>query len=360
MLRQLQALPLPCYLASISALDRYFHRPFGQNLYVAVRGSLVDLARMHDTLEYPGVDEWDAALPNGEGYIYFRCVEEDAEYAGFGYAVLDMLFEPRTETFFDRADAYHQLRSARLSARNPDDDASFWEGAVLSARYGYDVERVSPPCVSVMRTLSAAAQRRQLIDVLCGSFAWKGLQILMDGGAVHALWPELQPMNGTVHSKEEHPEGNVWQHSLETLRYRKSTDLTLTMALLLHDSGKPHARRTRERAFDQHAELGTRTAVSLLRRLQFSRQFIDNVTWLIRNHMLPGNLHRLPTYRSEKAMASPLFPLLLELYRCDLCSTYRGPDGYYRACKVYRSFLKNRANPFRAVDGKKLLRLYVE
>jgi len=58
-------------------------------------------------------------------------------------------------------------------------------------------------------------------------------------------------------------------------------------------------------------------------------------------------------------MSSQLFPLLLELHRCDLSSTYRGPDGYYRACKVYRAYLKNVRNPFRTADGKKMLKRYV-
>ena len=361
MVQQLHALlPLPYYLASFSALDRYFRRPFGQNLYITVRGSLVDLARLHGELEYPGVEDWDAALPNGEGYIYYRCIEDSADFARFGFAVLDLLFDPRADTFYDRSDAYQLLRAPDLPVGSSDDPATFWEAAVLSARYGYSIEKLETPSPDALRAPPIDAQRRLLIDILCGSYAWKGLRPLMNHGAVEALWPELQPMNGTVHSKEEHPEGNVWQHSLETLRYRKANDLTLTMALLLHDAGKPYARKTRERAFDRHAEIGARTAVSLLRRLKFSQQFIDDVAWLVRNHMLPGNLHRLPTYRSEKAMASPLFPLLLELYRCDLSSTYRGPDGYYRACKVYRSFLKHQSNPFRAADGKKLLKLYVE
>ena len=59
-------------------------------------------------------------------------------------------------------------------------------------------------------------------------------------------------------------------------------------------------------------------------------------------------------------MADPLFPVLLELYRCDLESTFRGPNPYYRACKIYRSYLKNSANPYRSAEGKKLVRLYVD
>ena len=354
----LHQLNTPWYLASFSALDRYFRKPSGANLYVVVRGSLVDLAREVSDLTYPGLDQWDACLPNGEGAIHFRCVDDDEPMPRFGFGVLDFLFDPRADVFLDRADAYQELREKAVSPGQTGGPGSLYDAAVLAARYGLTVPDPESPAEAA--EVSPELQRRLFIDLLTGDHGEQGLALLMNSGAVGRLWPELAPMNDTGHSKEHHPEGNVWEHTLETLRYRKTRNLTLAAALLLHDSGKPYSERTRERAFDKHAEIGARTAARLLRRMGFSPGFVSDVEWLIRNHMLPGALHRLPTYRSERAMASPLFPLLLELYRCDLCSTYRGPEGYHRACAVYRSFLKNRANPFRSADGKKLLRLYVE
>lgn len=366
MVQQLQTLPMPHYLCSFSALDRYFKHPYGDNLYVTVHGGLVDLAReVGDSpefgeLEFPGLDHWDAAVAHDEGHVYFRCLEDPEELSGSAYGVLELLFDPQRRRFIDRADAYTDLRSRRPTSLYRSDADAFWDAAVLRARYGFSIGDISPPTAAELSAQPIDDQRRRLIDMVCGTYAVQGLELLMEAGVIAALLPELQPMNGTSHSKEEHPEGNVWQHSLETLRYRKSKDLRVAMTLLLHDSGKPYSQPTRGRVFDKHSELGVKTAASLLRRLGFSQPFIDDVAWLIRNHMLPGALHRLPTYRSEAAMASPLFPLLLEVYRCDLASTFRGPEGYYRACKVYRSFLKNKANPFRTADGKKLLRMYVE
>ena len=111
--------------------------------------------------------------------------------------------------------------------------------------------------------------------------------------------------------------------------------------------------------FDKHAQIGGTVVTRFLRNLGYDEGLVKDVGFLVREHMLPSFLHELPTYRTEKVMSSQLFPLLLELYRCDLSSTYRGPDGYYRACKVYRSYLKNVRNPFRTPDGKKILKKYV-
>jgi len=130
--------------------------------------------------------------------------------------------------------------------------------------------------------------------------------------------------------------------------------------LLLHDSGKPAAPTTATRKFDGHAEIGAKIASRLLRRLEFADSVVEDVRWLVHKHMFPSALHVLPSFRTNRLMADPLFPVLLELYRCDLESSYRGPDPYYRACRVYRAYLKNSANPFRDLDGKKLVRLYVD
>jgi poly(A) polymerase len=161
------------------------------------------------------------------------------------------------------------------------------------------------------------------------------------------------------HSKEFHPEGNVWKHTLETFRYRKAGqksvyDLRLSLGLLLHDTGKPAAESSGSRRFDGHAELGERQARRFLERLGFGASLIADVCYLVRNHMLPAALPRLPLIRTGEIMASPLFPTLLELYRCDESSSFKGLDAYYKSSATYQSFLRHCRNPYRSADGKKL------
>jgi poly(A) polymerase len=58
-------------------------------------------------------------------------------------------------------------------------------------------------------------------------------------------------------------------------------------------------------------------------------------------------------------MSSALFPLLLEVYRCDLSSTFRGPENYYDACTVYRRFLKSQRGRL-DLPNQKLVKMYTE
>ena len=244
----------------------------------------------------------------------------------------------------------------------------FTDNAVLLSRYEFAEDESSKALVALAKRVDAPArfvedppqeQRRLLIELVEGRNPKAGFHFLRRVGYVDRHWPELSAMYGVSHSKDHHPEGNVWEHTLETFHYRKDTDLALSLGLLFHDSGKPFAQRNEGRMFDRHSQIGAGIAVKFMRRLGFSESVVSDATFLVREHMLPGLIHDLPTYRTESVLRSLLFPMLLELYRCDLSSTYRGPDGYYRACKVYRSFLKNVNNPFRTSDGKKIVKRYV-
>jgi poly(A) polymerase len=180
------------------------------------------------------------------------------------------------------------------------------------------------------------------------------MKLLKAAGFVDAFWPELAALDDVDHSKEYHPEGNVWKHTLETFRYRKTCDFRLSLGLLLHDIGKPLSESSGPRRFDGHAEQGARLARKFLERLGFDSPLIQDIFYLVKNHMLPAALPRLPLTRTQEILESPLFPTLLELYRCDESSSFKGLDGYYESSAAYQSYLRHRRNPYRSADGKKL------
>jgi poly(A) polymerase len=209
------------------------------------------------------------------------------------------------------------------------------------------------------------AQKALLVSLLSSARPDRGLEFLKRCGLVGELWPELALLDEVDHSKEFHPEGNVWKHTLETFRYRKPLaggvyDLRLSLGLLLHDAGKPISESSGSRRFDGHAELGAAAAGRFLKRLGFEPQLIEDVFYLVKNHMLPAALPRLPLVRTGEIMASPLFPTLMELYRCDEASSFKGLDGYYESSAAYQAYLRYRRNPYRSADGKKLGRPGVE
>jgi poly(A) polymerase len=351
----------PWYLASFSALDRYFGQENDHITHLAVEGDLVTLAKGVPNLDFPGVYNADAATWSDGKRVYFRCIDPDGKPIRRSYPILNFMYDPAGNRYVDPYDAYRTLRGDKLATADSGEPAlhKLMDAAMTVSRYHHALDEQPEP-VSHFPDLPAETLFMVLTNVLTGRNADRGLDLLQRSGFLDAYIPELTPMRGTAHSKEHHPEGDVWTHSVHTLRYRRTTDLTLTLALLFHDSGKPAAIPKEGRRFDGHAEIGAKLASRVLRRMGFDQQIVDDVYWLVQKHMFPGAIHKLPTFRTERLMSHRLFPLLLELYRCDLESTYRGPEGYYRACKVYRDFMKHSSNPWRDADGKKLVRLYVD
>lgn len=386
---------LRTYLVGPSALHRYFKgqsRTRGQTppadppavLWVETEASLVDLSRLFDGLSFPGALFFDAALEAGQTLVLFRCLDpghrpdQTTLQGAFRYEICRGVFQDPFGAYPYIGDDRLHLRTEAAADMPPPggESVAAIELALLMAQFGYALPENSAAAPHPAARhegaegydqsegrgsrLSPIEQRFLLSGVLTGAYSAAAMQFLMDSGFIPLHWPLLADMDAVPHSKEHHPEGNVWKHTLETFTHRKVYELELGLGLLLHDCGKPYAQPQGGNRFDQHAQIGSRKTRRFLEGLQFSQKVIQSVEYLVRNHMLPAAIASLPTFRTEEVMESPLFPELLELYRCDVSSTFRGPDGYYSACKTYRTFLKHRRNPFRSSDGKKRLRLLVE
>ncbi len=384
-------------IVSFSALDNYvslFPLPF---TWLETNADVSVLARLFEDIRFPGTDIADAALDSGETkhIYYFRCIDPDEP----GQVICDVLSfyqDWSSKYFHDPLNVYPQLKSFYRSSytdkpgtadpENNDAPVAWWESintdtnfynaaltsAVILSRYRYFSDRDRDDytdyilkIAGILQSLPAGqkpipeTQRVYLSMLLMSPFPDLGLELLKVSGVLQELWPELALLDDVDHSKEFHPEGNVWRHTLETFRYRKNySDLILSLGLLFHDSGKPLSESTGNHRFDGHAELGAKTARGIMQRLEFSGQTIDSVYYLVRNHMLPAALPRLPLMKTREVIESPFFPTLLELYRCDESSSFKGLENYYESAAAYKSYLKNVKNPYRQADGKKIKNTY--
>ena len=337
------------FLASYSALDAFFRIKEPGAVYINTECSLVSLARLFDNLQYPGLPFEDAALVYNNCKYIFRCLDKVTAVPAAPFTAMKLLYDMNRDVFIDPEGIYPDIRSSGLTAAdtNYPFPVLLMEAARMISRYHYRAGEEFRQRHDLRYNISIDEQRELLVFILSGKNTEKGFTLLRDSGFLEQYWPEIQRMVNVKQTKDYHPEGDVWNHTMETFQYRKKMDLTLSLALLFHDIGKPVANGTLEKPFDGHSELGAGVAAHFLGRLRFPQALIRNVCFLIKYHMLPFALKKLPVYRTEKVMDSPLFPLLLELYRADSSSSFIGPDGYYEACRVYRNYLKNKKNPYK-------------
>jgi poly(A) polymerase len=365
-LAPLAAAGIAAYEASFTALDAYRGFRAGPVRFALADCSLVDLAKAFDDLRYPGLCYADAALEVSssdlEGAapttLYLRCADTPAGAESAAFAPLDLLRDPTRNVFLDPKAVYPSLRATTVAMRSAPSEEQLLQAAILLARQPYLLEPGTR--VPLPRDFPVQAQRDLLGMILTGPTPERALGFLLENGFLERYWPELAELSGVSHSKDHHPEGDAWAHTLETFRHRKLPSLRLSLALLLHDSGKPQAAATEGRRFDRHAEIGRVVAERFMNRLGFSPSIVEDVSFLVRWHMMPAALPRLPLSRMEGVIDDPRFPILLELYKCDELSTFRGPDAYYEACAVYRAWLRNVGNPWRGPDGKKLVRMWLD
>ena len=392
-----------------SAIDRYLGLPDLPFVFIETNADVADLARLTENLRFPGVEVADCATdtlnrvyPRPYGACYFRCLDHD-EQQKFFLPLLSFGYDWQKRSFKDPLGVYSLLRTLRNGKSRLHGDGSFsqttyqdaaelndrpaagpcawpsaWpcayryraimEAALLLARYGFrtdlpsgDFSQEAGETFSIEALPGPETQRVFLSCLLVSARPDLGLELLKRTGFLDALWPELAAFSEVDHSKEFHPEGNVWNHTLETFRYRKAAaqgayDLRLSLGLLLHDMGKPISASFGSHRFEAHAELGAKAAARFMERLEFDPSMVEDIFYLVRNHMLPAALKRLPLTKTAEIMASPLFPTLMELYRCDESSSFKGLDGYYENSAAYQAYLKNVKNPYRGADGKKLKR----
>ncbi|MCX7027782.1 MAG: HD domain-containing protein [Spirochaetes bacterium] len=340
----------------VTAVDSYCGLLVKQPLkFYLTEGSIVDLACAFEALRFPSLPYADAAVDEDDASMgaRFLCVEDIGRKDLGAHPLTDFRRNPVNGQYYDPKGVYRALRDRSFEPGTRNDENSLFETAVYLSRLvpstPVDFDGLRFPAVP-----SPLWQKDLLSLILQGSNSAVALEFLKDSGFVALHWPELAALLLVDHSKDCHPEGGGWSHTMEALGYRKSFDLSLSLAILLHDIGKPRSESVEGRRFDRHAEIGSVMAARFLSSLGFDDKTIDDVRFMIRWHMMPAALPRIPLSRVQNIVFDPRFPVLLELYRCDEFSTFKGPDAYYATCAAYKSILRNRKNPYRDSSGRKI------
>ena len=351
--QQLKTAHIPFFEYGITAIDAYYDEKPRPVCFLVVQSSVIDLARCFGDLQFPGLPYADASL-SGEVEARFLCVE-NALSEDLGGPWINFRRAPLNGVFYDRGNIYTELRSHSAPTRYTKSERALFDAAIFATL------RAPPPRTTGNFTAPSVPsdlfQKDLLISILSGPHPASGFEILKQSGFIEREWPELARLDDVDQSKDFHPEGNGWSHTMETFSYRKDRDLTLSLALLLHDIGKSESQSYEGKRFDRHAELGARRAKIFLSRLGFSEKTREDVGFLIRYHMMPAALTILPIQKTEALVTDARFPTLLELFRCDEFSSFKGPDHYYETCNAYQAILRNMKNPYRNADGTKKQRI---
>lgn len=173
-----------------------------------------------------------------------------------------------------------------------------------------------------MSIVSAERISDELSKLLLGGATSKGLQLVVDTGLAEEFLPELPGLQ--LEQDPVHRHKDVLHHTFAVVETCDERDLTLRLAALLHDIGKPRTREITPEGvqFHHHEVVGARMAKERLQALRYSSSVVEDVVKLVEMHL---RFHGYSEW-SDSAVrryvrdAGPLLDRLNQLTRAD-CTT---------------------------------------
>ena len=313
-------------LISFSAIDYYLYSKLSRNyIYILTDANLIDISKMFENIEY-GYDLFDFAIKeNNKTYL----VKTD-EYPDFPFIIQYFTYDLGSKKFKNIFESFNHIkrRQSILKENYKNSITALMEHAKLISKYDIKID-VSYSNLNFL-PININVQRELISVLLEGDNSSDGFELLLKHNFIEYYWKELYEMVNVEQIKDFHPEGNVWQHTMETFKYRKRKNLILSLALLLHDIGKAFSYEYDNKKFYKHAQIGANIAQKFLKNLAFDDKIINKVKALVKYHMLPEAIDRIPKNKLEKIKKEVDLNLLFELYRADISSSYRSLKNFYK------------------------------
>ncbi len=301
-----------------------------------------DAVRYSDTAEQD-VQRRDFTI---NGLLLDPVKNEVLDYVGgrsdLEYKIVRTIGDPRTRF---REDKLRMIRAVRFAARlNYEIEAQTMSAIRELAR---DIHQVSRERI-----------RDELDKMLTEGHARRCFELLDSSGLLIEVLPEVSAMKGVAQPPQYHPEGDVWIHTLLLLEgLEKGCSKSLAWGVLLHDVGKPPTFRIAPDRirFDGHAEVGTRMAEEICRRLRFSNETTEQVAALVANHMRFGDVKKMKESTLKRFMRLPDFAEHLELHRLDCTGSHCDLSLYDFVREKLESTPEEEMRPAPLITGEDLI-----
>ncbi|MBQ7348368.1 MAG: HD domain-containing protein [Clostridia bacterium] len=209
-------------------------------------------------------------------------------------------YDLKNGQFVDPLDGIRDIKERRLSTADKPEKVFRHDGLRLMrlARFAGelnfipDSQTLSAATTYAKNILEISPERiyAELIKILQSDTKYRfsdprghyvGLKILDVTRTLDYIFPELTDGRGMAQRADFH-RYDVLEHSLRTVRH---ADKKVRLAALLHDIGKPFCFR-RDGYYYHHFEEGERIAEQVLLRLKADKDTIEEVKFLVREHMV--------------------------------------------------------------------------
>ncbi|NWF35491.1 HD domain-containing protein [Mariprofundus sp. KV] len=264
------------------------------------------------------------------------------------FTINAMMFDPLDESLLDFHGGLQDLQAGTLRHVSPafaEDPLRPLRAMQFAARFQLSLH---PDTALLCKGLLAEAEKLPTSRIWHEWKKWAlsthpsyGLAALLDSGWL-AIYPELKTMIGCDQAPHWHPEGTVWNHTLQVCdqaamissreKLPEETRLLLVLSSLCHDVGKPDTTFINDKGnicSPGHAEAGVAISRSFLKRIATPSRLVDLILPLVKEHIT--HLHGEPTARAVRRLADRLMPANIELWEmlveADASGRYPAPPS---------------------------------
>lgn len=255
--------------------------------------------------------EWDFTLPEKpEVSFQEACARRDCTINAM---MMDVLTGEILDFFGGQEDIKNKLIRHTTEQVFVDDPLRAYRTVQLAARFGFTIDAATLELMKQSNLDDIKPERileelRKLL--LLAPQPSLGLGYMQETGMLKRRHPMLFQLIGCEQSPLNHPEGDVWQHTLQVvdicayLKKQSRDPEVLMFAALLHDLGKPPTTCIRNGKITTygHDLEGEKLARIFLNQLNASKILITGIEKLVREHMHPVLLYKSREQVSDKAI----------------------------------------------------------
>ena len=229
----------------------------------------------------------------------------EADLARRDFTINAMALELTTDepTFIDLFDGVVDLQKKIIKTPGKaedsfsDDPLRMMRAARFMSQLNFEVEESVLVAIKNMAArleiISAERIRDEFIKIIMSSSPRLGITLLVETGLSDYFLPEVPKLKLEI--DEHHHHKDVYEHSLTVLEQAialedrlSGANLTLRLAALLHDIGKPKTKQLIAGggvSFHHHEVVGARMCKERMKKLRFDNHIINDVSQLVFLHL---------------------------------------------------------------------------
>jgi poly(A) polymerase len=244
--------------------------------------------------------EADSRKPNVE---FGKTIEADLSRRDFTINAMALELTTNEPTFIDLYNGVGDLESKLIKTPGKpedsfsDDPLRMMRAARFMSQLNFTIDPVVIAAIKSMTArleiISAERIRDEFIKIIMSDNPRLGITLLVETGLADIFLPEIPKLKLEI--DEHHHHKDVYEHTLTVLEQAIALEsrlggpnLTLRLAALLHDIGKP---KTKELiagggvSFHHHEVVGSRLCKERMKKLRFDNHIIKDVAQLVFLHL---------------------------------------------------------------------------